>query len=251
MAGVTRVIALVDLDDTLFQTRRKCPDGLRDEQLTALGFAGDGSPLSYASPRQISLLAWLGETTELIPVTARSRDALGRARVPHATAICAHGGVILEDGAPDPVWSERMAAAAEEHRRELGGYTEALRHAAAAVGEPVSARLQMEGDNPLYVLAKHDRADAEALLRVVATAIPEKPAGWTLHVNGNNAALLPPYLGKHHAVAHLLVKLRARSPDAVLIGIGDSYTDAPFMALCDFAALPRRSQLAERLFDAC
>jgi hypothetical protein len=41
---MTRAIALVDLDDTLFQTRRKCPADVAEDRLTPLGFARDGSP---------------------------------------------------------------------------------------------------------------------------------------------------------------------------------------------------------------
>ena len=76
-----RAIALVDLDDTLFQTLRKCPPDVPAERLVPLGFARDGSPLSYATPRQLNLLEWLAESAWLVPVTARSREALMRARI--------------------------------------------------------------------------------------------------------------------------------------------------------------------------
>ena len=85
-----RAIALVDLDDTLFQTLRKCPPDVPADRLTPLGFARDGSPLSYATPRQMQFLEWLAETTHLVPVTARSLDALRRARIPFRAAVCAH-----------------------------------------------------------------------------------------------------------------------------------------------------------------
>lgn len=121
---------------------------------------------------------------------------------------------------------------------------------AAAAGSQVSVRILCEGEVPLYILAKHGQADAGALHAIVRRALPTLPDGWTLHLNDNNAALLPPHLGKQHAVAYLLTRLRSEHPDAPVIGIGDSLTDAPFMALCDFAVLPTRSQLADRLFRA-
>lgn len=248
---MTRVIALVDLDDTLFQARRKCPPGIEDESLTAIGFARNGAPLSFATPSQVRFLGWLAETTHLVPVTARSRDALGRAHVPHVAAICAHGGLIVgDDGEPDPVWRGRMAAEAAAHIGALTDMAEAIGRKAEKAGEPISVRVLSEGDLPLYVIAKHGDADDAALHALVEGAVPALPAGWTRHINGNNVALLPPYLGKQHAVAYLLPRLRARFPDAAVIGIGDSLTDAPFMALCDFAMLPTRSQLATKLFDA-
>ena len=38
-----RPLIFVDLDDTLFQTLRKCPPDVPAERLTPLGFARDGS----------------------------------------------------------------------------------------------------------------------------------------------------------------------------------------------------------------
>ena len=248
---MTRAIALVDLDDTLFQTLRKCPPDLPVERLTPLGFAKDGTPLSYATPRQMAFLGWLAETTHLVPVTARSLDALRRVHVPFTAAICAHGGVILDNrGEVDEAWAATIASRAAEHAATLAALVAAIAGEAQRRGVPINARVLTEGEVPLYALAKHADADAEALFAVVDAAVPALPAGWTDHRNGNNVALMPPYLGKAAAVAHILPALRARFPDAPVIGVGDSLTDAPFMQLCDFAMLPARSQLADRLFDA-
>jgi hypothetical protein len=240
-----RAITLVDLDDTLFQTIRKCPPDVAAEALVPLGFARDGAPLSYATPRQMRFLQWLAETSHLGPVTARSLDALRRVRIPFAAAICAHGGVVLDDdGSPDPVWAARIAGEAAAHGPEL----ERLVAAIAAAGDAaIQVRVLAEEQVPLYVLAKHADQDDAALYRAVDAAVPALPAGWTDHRNGNNVALMPPYLGKAHAVAHILPGLRQRFPDAPVVGIGDSLTDAPFMALCDYAMLPTGSQLGARL----
>lgn len=246
-------IALVDLDDTLFQTLRKCPPDVPPDRLTALGFARDGAPLSYATPRQMQFLTWLAETTHLVPVTARSLDALRRAHLPFKAAICAHGGVILgEDGEIDPVWTDKIGTQAARHADTLATMAAAIDTEAVRRGIRINARVLTEGPLPLYTLAKHADADpdTDALFAVVDAAVPSLPPGWTDHRNGNNVALMPPYLGKHHAVAHILPALRARFPDAPVIGIGDSRTDAPFMGLCDFAMLPTGSQLAGATFDA-
>ncbi len=240
-----RAIAFVDLDDTLFQTLGKCPADIAHDRLTPLGFTKDGEALSYATPRQMRFLEWLAETTLLVPVTARSLDALRRVRIEYKAAVCAHGGVILNDeGQVDAGWAMEIGAKAAAHVSELTRFTDAIVAEAQRIGVPINARVLTEDGMPLYVLAKHANADAAALNRVVDAAVPSLPPGWTDHRNGNNIALMPPYLGKRHAVARLLPVLRARYPDAPVLGIGDSITDAPFMAACDYAMLPTGSQLA-------
>jgi hydroxymethylpyrimidine pyrophosphatase-like HAD family hydrolase len=252
MGGVIRAIAFVDLDDTLFQTRGKCPPDVAADRLTPLGFTRDGEPLSFATPRQMRFLSWLTETTLFVPVTARSLDALRRVRIRFEAAICAHGGVILDDeGEIDAVWAAEIGGRAEEHRLELNSFADAISAEARRTATPVNVRVLSEGGMPLYVLAKHADADAGALNRVVDGAVPVLPVGWTDHRNGNNVALMPPYLGKRHAVQRLLPALRARHPDAPVLGIGDSLTDAPFMAACDYAMLPTGSQLAREVLRGC
>jgi hypothetical protein len=242
-----RAIALVDLDDTLFQTLGKCPPDVPADALAPIGYDRDGAPLSYATPRQSSFLAWLSESTLLVPVTARSRDALDRVRIAWTRAICAHGGVILDAaGGADARWRSRMAAEAGAHGESLSALSRRILDEAG--GAPLRVRVLEEEGLPLYVLAKHAEGDAEALSAAIDKVVPEVPAGWTVHRNGNNAAFLPPFLGKEHAVAFLMPELRRQYPEAPVIGIGDSLTDAPFMALCDYAMMPCRSQLAAAAF---
>ncbi len=240
-----RAIALVDLDDTLFQTLRKCPPDVPAERLVPLGFAQDGSPLSFATPRQVKLIEWLSETAWLVPVTARSREALMRAHVPFTAAVCAHGGVIIgEDGEVDAKWHAHAVAQSARLQGQLAELRDLVKAEALRQQVALRVRVLTEGELGLYVLAKHEDMTDAALYRVVDAVAHAVPPGWTIHRNGNNVALMPPWLGKQHAVENLLPKLRAAHPDAPIVGIGDSLTDAPFMALCDYAMIPRDSQLA-------
>ncbi len=247
---MTKPIALVDLDDTLFQTIRKAPRDMPAGALTPLGFAKDGSPLSYATPRQKLFIDWLVATTHFVPVTARGRDALYRVRIPFIEAVCAHGGVVIgADGQSDPVWAAHIERQAADHARELSSLVAAVDASAAAIGTAVAARVLMEGDIGLYVLAKHPDADDARLNAAVDGMIAQIPADWTVHRNGNNIAIMPPYLGKAYAVAHLLPVLRARHGDVPVIAIGDSLTDLGYMALADFGATPVDSQIVRHFRD--
>ena len=243
-------VALVDLDDTLFQTRRKCPPGLADVRLTTLAVDRDGEPLGFATPRQAALLRWLSAGALLVPVTGRSLEALRRVHLPYAAAVCAHGGVVLgADGSPDRQWAATMRDASSADAAALETIAATITATARRLAVAVTARVLCEQGTALYVVAKHAEADAAVLGRVVDEAVPTVPSGWTGHRNGNNVAFLPPWLGKRRAVDHLLPGLRSAWPDLPFIGIGDSLTDAPFMARCDFAMLPTGSQLAAGVLD--
>lgn len=238
-----RAIALVDLDDTLFQTRRKCPPGV---ELTPYAYAADGSALSFATPAQLGFIAWLEATALIVAVTARSTGALARTRLRWTHAVAAHGGVIDLDGTRSAEWTAVMAA--HDHGPALAAMAARVAGDADAAGVAIRARVLEEDGLPLYLVVKHaaPEGDDAALHRACAPLLAAAPPGWTTHVNGNNVALLPPGLGKAHAVAWLLPRLRARHPGLPVIGIGDSDTDAAFMALCDFAMMPPKSQLARK-----
>jgi hydroxymethylpyrimidine pyrophosphatase-like HAD family hydrolase len=242
---LTRAIALVDLDDTLFQTLRKCPKDIPAAQLTPIGFGKDGSAVSFATPKQMAFIRFISETTYFVPVTARSHDALRRVRLDFGEAICAHGGMILDTyGEVDAGWDAAVRKQAAKHTADIKLLADALDEAAKEGNLAIHSQIQMEGDIALYPLARHRDADEDELHQVANVAVSRLPAGWTDHRNSNTVAFLPPYLGKQYAVAHILIGLRARFPNATVIGIGDSITDAPFMQLCDFAMTPSASQLA-------
>jgi hypothetical protein len=240
------VLVLGDLDDTLFQTRRKCPPGC---ELHPVAYGRIGEALSFATPGQRRLFEWLARDAVFVPVTGRNSDAVARVRLPFAGhAITSFGGVILTPGGgSDPEWSEHVGAHAAEHRETL----EALRCFALALGARTGAdvRATVVADRgiPLYLSVKHNRTDAAQLAAFVRRVAgePAFPPGWRVHLNDGNAACLPPYLAKEHAVRYFLDRIAPSR--AVTLGLGDSHSDAPFLALCDYALLPAGSQLGRHL----
>jgi hypothetical protein len=254
---MTAAIMLCDLDDTLFSTLRKCPADVPQAALTLSAWGQDGAPISFATPALRLLADWLAETALLVPVTARSTEALLRTRIGFDHAVSAHGGVVLArdvDGkaTPVPAWRERMETTLHPAAATLAAMLAEVMADAASLGEAIRARIIEEDGLALYLVVKSadPASDDGRLHRACAPMLARLPPGWTAHVNGNNVACLPPGLGKAHAVAWLLPQLRELYPDRPAIGVGDSHTDAGFMALCDFAMLPTHSQLGRRLFAA-
>jgi hypothetical protein len=242
-----QTIVFLDLDDTILQTRPKCPP---DEPIEPAAHGRDGQPLSFITDRQRALLALFGAAT-VIPTTARNRDAFRRVRLPFSGhAILDFGGVILRpDGTPDPGWDAIVRPQACHVGPELLAVLKDVQAFIAARGLGVNARLIADFDMPLYLVLKHPAGDCAAL----QTVRREHWGGietdrFFVHLTGNNLSLVPRFLGKERAVRHVLDQLIPAGPRLVL-GAGDSFTDAPFLGLCDFALLPRQSQLMTSLLE--
>lgn len=253
-----RPLLLVDLDDTLFQTRRK----MTVEPVSVASLDKRGEPLSFMSQVQQNFVDWLFRHAELVPVTARSRDALARVQLPFSgMAICNHGANLLTaDGQLDPDWHQQMQQQLQPLRPILQQLFEQVTELGQQLSMPLRSWLAEDQDLPLYVLIKHADQQHQPLVELAARIQAELlPAGFYLHRNANNLALLPQCLNKRHAVQHLLKRLRPADCHRPVLGFGDSLSDFSFLDLCDWWATPQPGQLSrwvaqrlatEGLFDA-
>lgn len=242
-----RPLIFLDLDDTLFQTLRKCPSG----DLVPAALDKDGEPLSFMAAHQCSFLDFLLTSADVVPTTGRNVAAYRRVQLKFTGySICSHGGLILTpDGEPEPRWRGIVAAESQRTASLLQELDEAARRRGAASGFDIRSRVIEDDGLPLYVSIKHN-AEASGQLAPLAEELrPLLPSGWTIHLNGNNMALLPPFVSKKLAVEWFREEIA--SPAAFTIGIGDSHSDAAFMAACDFALAPTNSQLFRRLSEVC
>lgn len=243
-----RIALFLDLDDTIFQTRPKCPDG---EGVRPVAYHRDGTPLSFMTERQHALLLALSHLATVIPTTARNLDAFRRVDLPFDhVAILDFGGVILlPDRTFDPIWDARVRPRALEIADELHG----LQRLAERINDRhqlgTYARVVSDFDMPLYLVVKHRQGDASKLLPIrdelLTAADGER---FFIHLNDNNLSLAPRFLGKERAVRYVLEHHLGSDP-VLTIGMGDSLTDAPFLRLCDFSLLPRTCQLARQILN--
>jgi hydroxymethylpyrimidine pyrophosphatase-like HAD family hydrolase len=155
--------------------------------------------------------------------------------------ITHHGAVIRQpDGRLPPWWRDEirpLLIAAEASLREIAAR---LREGAARGGYRVS-RHSVE-ERLTYISIKSDD-DGTALARVRArleeSGLPPELA---LHHNGNNFALMVKGTQKRDAVRRVARELERDGP-IVTVGAGDSLSDIPFLRACDFALVPRDSQI--------
>lgn len=232
-------VALADLDDTLFQTAKKCPDG-KTEGLRLMSRLVDGSPSGYATQLQQNMLDWL-RIGQVIPVTARSRDVLARVDIEQAPAICSNGGCIVATGGEiDQDW--------HSHLNSQASATDSIADVYQALTNDIDTHafrhwIVNENQLPLFIVIKTNLDNDDILSDLHANLQERLPAEWRMHRNGNNLAYLPTWLNKRHAAKYLIEKIRADRPDVPIIGFGDSLSDVGFIDLCDYAMTPTRSQL--------
>jgi hydroxymethylpyrimidine pyrophosphatase-like HAD family hydrolase len=242
----------VDLDDTLFQSSRKCA---AEERLLPFAHSPDGAPNGFMTQRQQNAFSLLSSTMTMIPVTARDLNAFQRVRIgvtPYA--IIDFGAVILDTyGRPDEVWLNRSRAKV----KEASGWMESLKSEIYDLirSAQLNAICRMINDfeTPFYLVVKYREGDEGALnrirLEVVDKWVLEHPGLAVVHINGNNLAVLPVGLDKRHAVRHLQERLRRDGENVITWGMGDSLSDLGFMSCCDYSIFPTKTQIGQYLAE--
>ncbi|CDH47178.1 MAG: hypothetical protein IPL59_20360 [Candidatus Competibacteraceae bacterium] len=234
-----RIVIFLDLDDTILQTAPKCPPG---EAVIPAAMDRTGRALSFMTRAQQRLLAfWLDQGT-VIPVTGRTDDALARVNIAFTSwRITHHGAVIRQPNGFLPTWwytqVRPLLVAAQPLLWSLAAR---LTTDATAGGYRVSSH---SVDEWLTYVSVKSNDEGVALVRVRAQLQKVGlPPELTLHCNGNNLAITVKGAQKQDAVRRVVAELERDGP-IVTIGAGDSLTDIPFLRACDFALVPKDSQI--------
>ncbi|MCD1278461.1 hypothetical protein DVY93_01590 [Psychrobacter sp. CCUG 69069] len=266
--NITKPYALMDLDDTLFQTQRKIDawklPTAESENLVCATVNKKGEPLSFMSQRQATFFNWLLASTDLIVVTARDRSEIKRVKLPFASwQVLTHGAVILtSNGQMLNDWQQHMYDALAPIQGKLAELTELIgKHSKNASDAPNDLVLTPHVDSfndgsdsganhdplTIYLAIKHAQKNHQILADLaqkLPTLIPDFDEHFYVHVNANNLAILPHAVHKRHAVQFLLTNhLDNQCPS---FGFGDSLADLPFLQLLDWYGMPSRGQLHEQ-----
>ncbi|KJE21541.1 hypothetical protein FF36_04115 [Frankia torreyi] len=196
----------------------------------------DGAPLSFATARELALLAELHRRAVVVPVTTRTLAQYRRVDlgIRPRYAIAANGGHLLVDGAPDPAWAAGIAAQLAAAGAPLAEML-ALAERFAAGGW---ARTVRAADDLFVYLVAHDRPAIPDLTGVTAAA---RAAGWSVSVQGRKVYLVPTVLTKQRAVDEVV----RRAGTATLLAAGDSVLDIPMLLAADAAVRPAHGELHE------
>ena len=243
-----QIYVFTDLDDTLFQTLRKCPTPR--EELCVGSISRAGEPLSFLTKRQQTLFQLLDAQTCMIPTTARNEDAFRRVRpsFQHG-AILNYGGTILTpDGTLDRQWHTVMQSRLRQSRSLVLEALEQIRVIIAQEKLTSVPRLieTAEDHLPLYVVVKNPDGrveDLEVIHKRLASVLEFESVG-RIHRNDNNLAFIPNSLNKSYAVRYVIdAWIKPSGEDYLTIGMGDSLEDLAFMNECDYSVVPSTSQI--------
>ena len=214
-----RALVAVDLDQTVVFSRRSAGEAGPSVVVEHL----DGEPLSSMTTGAVQAYADLAARHALVPVTTRTVAQYARIALPAPAphAVCANGGVLLVDGAPDPDWTAWVGTVCGASA-PLAEVEQRLR---AVEGQPWVRLVRTAQDLFAYLVA-HRREDVPAdwLAGLVADLAPQ---GWTVSVQGRKVYAVPAGLSKAAAVQRLSGLLGLD----VLLAAGDSLLDRPLLEL--------------------
>ncbi len=238
-----KIIVFTDLDDTLIQTKRKLPQGA----LTTLGATDRANnPLSFFTQSQMMMLEmFVNNGAYIIPITGRNTDALNRVDYDFQSfRSVSHGAVVLDDkNSISQNWLNEIEPLLQDWPKHLEACNKEIEQIITAHKLDARTRVIIDRDIPAYISVKGNTQDL-----AIIKQYNQLGASFNRHENGRNHALLPPYASKKKAVDYIKKELGITVNDLV-IGIGDSLSDLPFMSRCQFAMLPTQSQIAqERLY---
>ncbi|MGS2745175.1 HAD hydrolase family protein [Halomonas sp. LS-001] len=237
-----RPVLFTDLDDTLFQTARKMVEPVCESRLAAEATNGHHS---YMTASQAAMTTWLLKATCLVPVTARSTEALSRCRIPFDSwKIASNGAVILDpDGKAELDWSQHISRLSGDFEAGL----EALNTETYKLNPAGRFRhwIVREQGCPIYFCVKSNGEetwldDLEGRLRALAGE------DFVYHRNGNNLSFTPQGISKRAAVTYL-IDIRPEIRHGIILAMGDSLTDLPFMRLANMMMMPPASQVASAI----
>lgn len=254
--NIIKPYALMDLDDTLFQTQRKIDawslPTAEPENLVCATVNKQGEPLSFMSQRQATFFNWLLASTELIVVTARDRSEIKRVKLPFDSwQVLTHGAVILTpEGEPLDAWQQYIHEQLLPLQKQINQLAELILEHSGQDNLVFTLHTDrfINDELTIYLAIKHAQKDHQVLADLAEKLplfIPDFDQHFYVHVNANNLAILPLAIHKRHAVQFLLDNhLEGQRPS---FGFGDSLADLPFLQLLDWYGMPNHGQLHERL----
>lgn len=236
------VLVASDLDRTLIYSNAALALTMPDPQAPRLLCVEvhESKPLSYMTETAAELLAELSADPGVVfvPTTTRTRKQYQRIRFPGQQAkyaICANGGQLLVDGAPDRDWRRQVAASLAE---ECAPLEEVHAHLLSAADPAWLRKARVAEDLFAYLVVERALVPPEWIKELTEWA---EARGWTISLQGRKIYAVPRPLTKSAAMR----EVARRTGATTTLAAGDSLLDADLLLAADAGWRPGHGELAD------
>ncbi|WP_223994122.1 HAD family hydrolase [Arthrobacter sp. NicSoilB11] len=176
-----------------------------------------------------------------VPVTTRTVLQFRRVNIPgrdQGYAVTTNGAVLLQDGVPDPAWTELIQSTVHSNCAPL---QEVHDHVLGPGSPPAILRGRVAEDVFVYCMVNREELSAHYLEDLSGWC---QERGWTISLQGRKLYLIPSPVTKEAALA----EVRRRQPVDMLVAAGDSKLDAGILEVADVAIRPAHGELDRTAF---
>lgn len=229
------IIFFIDLDDTIFQTKRKNINGIYQATTTK-----DETKNSFMTEKQKKFfdLFFDKENIKLIPLTARNKEQYNRTFLKDILidySLCFAGQIYINDQILQD-WNNRVIDNFNKTNLKL---------------EDIYLDISKEFDGIFkiiiventYISIKHHNVYSESFendrINILNLINKKLNNEYFVHENNNNLAIIPNFLDKKYACEYFI---NYYNPE-ITIGMADSISDYNFMDICDYKIIPSKTQL--------
>jgi len=232
------IFLFIDLDDTLFQTKRKNPNGVIPATQSAQ--AGKGSYMTTAQHLFWELF-YHSEKVKIIPTTARDLQQYHNTWLSTApridTAILYFAGMIFDQNTEEKQWQQHIKQAYQQLNWPI---SQLFTQVKKIVGNHPQFHLY-NVDNYYITLKANANCPLTTRESVFSQLKSLQNPEYFIHQNDRAFSFVPHFIDKKYAVQYLI---ETYQPELTL-GVGDSLTDWSFMQQCNFRIWPQNVQIEE------
>jgi hydroxymethylpyrimidine pyrophosphatase-like HAD family hydrolase len=229
-----KIIYFSDLDDTLFQTKRKCNNGIHIATTSA-----KQENNSFYTKEQKEFIDYIlvDNNSLLIPITARTNDQFQRTQLykENLTPIYAnyYGGYINYKGVKSIVYDEMIRPTLNKAQQEVENLI-------SIIEKKINTPLDIVNVDKYYHVINSVLTDEFIYINELFSSSDIR---FDIYQNEKNITILPSIINKKNAVQFLCEILEPR----LTIGLGDSISDIEFLNFCDFKIISKIGELNKKV----